>query len=156
MARPDSGVTDVSIVVGVDGSEGSKEALRWALAEARLRQTSVEAVYAWPIPSAVIGYGWAPAVDQETIDSLRQTAERMLDEIVDEVVGSSEDVEVRRYAIEGPAGAVLVEKAEAAEMLVVGSRGLGGFQELLLGSISHQCAHHATCPVVVIHQSKGD
>lgn len=144
----------MSIVVGVDGSEGSKVALRWALVEARLRQTSVEAVSAWSFPSARM-YAWAPPFDQETLDSFRAMAEQVLAETVSEVAGESAGVEIKRTAIEGSAGSVLVERAKGAELLVVGSRGLGGFKELLLGSIGHQCAHHAPCPVVIVPQPHG-
>ena len=144
----------MSIVVGVDGSEGSKTALRWALAEARLRQTSVEAVYAWSFPSAS-AYAWAPAFDQETLDSFRAMAKQVLDETVSEVAGEPAGVEIKRTAIEGAPGSVLVEKGKGAELLVVGSRGLGGFRELVLGSIGHQCAHHAPCPVVIVPQPRG-
>lgn len=141
----------MSILVGIDGSEGSKEALRWALAEARLRRTSIDAVYAWSIP---VGVTWAPAFDEQTLGVMREAAETTLSDALNEVVGDASNVEIHEHAIEGPPGAVLVEKAEGAELLVVGSRGLGGFKELLLGSVGHQCAQHAPCPVVIIHQPK--
>lgn len=146
----------MAIVVGIDGSEGSKNALRWALAEARLRGTTIDAVYAWSIPYLGAAYTWAPAYDDETLKSLRATGRQLLDTTVDHVAGASSKVEVRRRVIEGPPGAVLVEAAGDAEMLVVGSRGLGGFKELLLGSVGHQCAQHASCPVVIIHQPASD
>jgi len=146
----------MSIVVGVDGSEGSKAALRWALEEARLRRTPLELVYAWPIPQVALGYGFGPALDQEYIDSLRDAAARLLDEVLAEVSSAAEGVEVSRSAIEGSAAAVLVEKAEGAELLVVGSRGLGGFSELLLGSVGHQCVQHAPCPVVIVRHPRTD
>ena len=69
----------MAIVVGVDGSEGSKEALRWALGEARLRRTPLQVVYAWPFPYAAVGYGFAPGIDQEFLDSLRDAAGRGAD-----------------------------------------------------------------------------
>ena len=125
--------------------------MRWALAEARLRGTPIDAVYAWSIPYLGVAYTWAPAYDEATLEALRKTAEQVLDVTVNQVIEASNQVEVRRHAIEGPPGAVLVERAREAEMLVVGSRGLGGFKELLLGSVGHQCAQHARCPVVIIH-----
>jgi nucleotide-binding universal stress UspA family protein len=146
----------MAIVVGVDGSEGSKEALRWALTEARLRKTTIDAVYAWSIPYLGAAYAWAPAYDEEMIASLRSTAEQLLDASIDEAAADVDGIEIRRAVVEGPPGAVLVEKAAGAEMLVVGSRGLGGFKELLLGSIGHQCAQHARCPVVIVHQPRTD
>jgi nucleotide-binding universal stress UspA family protein len=137
----------VSIVVGIDGSEESKQALRWALAEARLRGTSIDAVYAWSIP---VGVTWAPAFDEQTLGLMRGAAETTLADTVNEVVNDASDIEIQKHAIEGPPGAMLVAKAEGAELLVVGSRGLGGFKELLLGSVGHQCAQHAPCPVVIV------
>jgi nucleotide-binding universal stress UspA family protein len=139
------------IVVGVDGSEASKDALRWALEEARLRQSSLRAVYAWLYPQ-IGGRGYIPS---ELLDPelLRQTAQERLDELVAEVAGESPDVELERVASEGPAAQVLVEAAEEAELLVVGSRGHGGFTGLLLGSVSQQCAHHAPCPVVIVRDA---
>ena len=140
----------MTIVVGIDGSEDSREALRWTLVEAKLRGTAVDAVYVWSLPYLGVAYAWAPALDQGTIDALRDTAQTVLDRTVDSVVGVADDVDVRRHVVEGSPAAVLVERASDAELLVVGSRGLGGFRELLLGSVGHQCAQHARCPVVVI------
>jgi nucleotide-binding universal stress UspA family protein len=136
------------IVVGVDGSEASKDALRWALEEARLRQSSLRAVYAWLYPQ-IGGRGYIPS---ELLDPelLRKTAQERLDALVGEVAGESPGVELERVVDEGPAARVLVEAAEEAELLVVGSRGHGGFAGLLLGSVSQQCAHHAPCPVVIV------
>jgi nucleotide-binding universal stress UspA family protein len=136
------------IVVGVDGSDPSKEALRWALEEARLRRSSLRAVNAWLYPQ-IGGRGYIPS---ELLDPelLRKTAQERLDGLVDEVVGESPGVELERVVREGPAAQVLVEAAEQAELLVVGSRGHGGFAGLLLGSVSQQCAHHAPCPVVIV------
>jgi nucleotide-binding universal stress UspA family protein len=136
------------IVVGVDGSEASKEALRWALEEARLRRSRLRAVYAWVYPQ-IGGRGYIPS---ELLDPelLRQTAQERLDALVVEVAGESPGVELERGVHEGPAAQVLVEAAQGAALLVVGSRGHGGFAGLLLGSVSQQCAHHAPCPVVIV------
>jgi nucleotide-binding universal stress UspA family protein len=136
------------IVVGVDGSEASKEALSWALVEARLRQSSLRVVYAWLFPQ-IGGRGYlAPELLDPEL--LRQTAQERLDGFVAEVAGESPDIELECIAPEGPAAKVLVEAADDAELLVVGSRGHGGFAGLLLGSVSQQCAHHAPCPVVIV------
>ena len=142
----------MAIVVGVDGSEESRAALLWALDEARLRRTTLEAVYAWPFPRGVAGFGWTPTLDEDAVDEARRTAEEALDAIVRDVAVGEDDVAIQQFAIEGSPGPVLLDKAEGAEMLVVGSRGLGGFRELLLGSISHQCAQHAACPVVIVRR----
>ena len=136
------------IVVGVDGSEASKDALRWALEEARLRRSPLLAVYAWLFPQ-IGGRGYIPS---ELLDPelLRATAQEQLDGFVADLAGESDGVEIEHVVRQGPAAQVLVEAAEEAELLVVGSRGRGGFAGLLLGSVSQQCAHHAACPVVIV------
>ena len=138
------------IVVGVDGSPESKEALRWALEEARLRAANVRAVYAWRDPY-VLAPGFGLPEDFE-FDALRERAVETLDAVIAEVVGTASDVRVDGVVAEGPAGSVLVQAAEGAEMLVVGSRGHGGFVGLLLGSVSQQCVTHAPCPVLVVRR----
>jgi nucleotide-binding universal stress UspA family protein len=137
------------IVVGIDGSEASKEALAWALEEAGLRRSTLRVVYAWRSP-LVGGRSYIPPelFDPEV---LRRSAQELLDGFVAEVTGgTSPDVELELVPLEGPAALVLVEGAEGAELLVVGSRGRGGFAGLLLGSVSQQCAQHARCPVVIV------
>jgi len=133
------------IVVGVDGSEPSKAALRWAIEEARLRGAPVLAVHAWLMQFGA-GPGFVvPAVEPNDV---QREAESMLDAAIAEV--GTEGLDVDRVAVEGVAARVLIEAAEGADLLVVGSRGHGGFAGLLLGSVSQQCAHHAPCPVVVV------
>jgi nucleotide-binding universal stress UspA family protein len=134
------------IVVGVDGSEESKAALRWAVGEARLRGASVRAVYAWSLPYVAAAPGLV--VPQGDVADFRRDGEEMLDALVAEVGNAGVDVE--RVAVEGGPAHVLVEAAEGADLLVVGSRGHGGFAGLLLGSVSQQVAHHAPCPVVIV------
>lgn len=137
-----------NIVVGVDGSEHSKHALRWALEEARLRSASLRAVHAWLMPPYNgYGFGVTPMIEPGV---LSEAAGELLDKAVDEVVGKATDVQVERKVVEGLAAQTLVEESEGADLLVVGSRGHGGFAGLLLGSVSQQCAHHAPCPVVIV------
>jgi nucleotide-binding universal stress UspA family protein len=136
------------IVVGVDGSAESREALRWALAEARLRNATVRAVHAWRDPY-LLTPGYGPPEDFE-VGALRNEAEKFLSSTVAEVTGDKRDVDVEEVIAEGPAGSVLVEAAQGADLLVVGSRGHGGFVGLMLGSVSQQCAHHAPCPVLIV------
>jgi nucleotide-binding universal stress UspA family protein len=135
------------IVVGVDGSPESKEALRWALEEARLRAATVRAVYAWRDPYT-LAPGFGLPEDFE-FDALRERAVETLDAVIAEVDGTS-DVLVDGVVAEGAAASVLVDAAEGADLLVVGSRGHGGFVGLLLGSVSQQCVQHAPCPVLVV------
>ncbi|MGW0085322.1 universal stress protein [Streptomyces sp. NPDC003393] len=133
------------VVVGVDGSPASHAALRWAVRYAELIDGDVVAVAAWEVPWA---YGWAgPAVDP-TFD--RTMAEQSLVNQVDQVVGDSGAARVRKRLIKGNPVEVLLSEAEGAKALVVGSRGMGGFRRTLLGSVSQQCAMHATCPVVIV------
>lgn len=133
------------IVVGVDGSERSHDALRWAVDEARRRQAAVEAVFAWtfpyvvPVPGHLSDAKW-----------LGQNADEYLEALLRDKLGEQPDVEVLRRVAEGPAARVLLEAAQGADMLVVGSRGRGGFAGLMLGSVSDQCAQHAPCLVVVV------
>jgi nucleotide-binding universal stress UspA family protein len=143
------------IVVGVDGSDASKEALRWALDEAKLRGATVVAVNAWQVPLLPIDVGPppVPALDAvELLPEVERSAQRLVESVVEEVAGGA-DVDVEPVAAEGPAVTVLIEAARDAELLVVGSRGRGGFLGLLLGSVSLQVAQHAPCPVVIDRQA---
>jgi nucleotide-binding universal stress UspA family protein len=142
------------IVVGVDGSEESKNALRWALEEARLRSAEIVAVHAWEAPPAMPEPGPAPGFDLVAIlPEVEEAGERLVRAVVEEVVGDDSNVTVEPVAIVGPPASVLVDAARDADMLVVGSRGHGGFTALLLGSVSQQLAHHAPCPLV-IHRTR--
>jgi nucleotide-binding universal stress UspA family protein len=139
------------IVVGVDHSEGAKAALRFALDEAELRRTSLRLVHAWELSYVAASFvpGAYPASGEE-IDDLRAAAQESLEATLRDVSPSSSQVDVELHAVEGAAAEVLVDESQVAELLVVGSRGLGGFSGLLLGSVSQQCAHHAACPVVIV------
>jgi nucleotide-binding universal stress UspA family protein len=141
---------DRRIVVGVDSSHGSKVALRWALNQARLTGASVEVVTAWQHP-AMYGYSYGAMAVPSADDGMAAMAEKALAETVADVVGTQDKpVDVRTTVDEGPAAHVLLTAAAGAELLVVGSRGHGGFAGMLLGSVSQHCAHHAPCPVIVI------
>jgi nucleotide-binding universal stress UspA family protein len=144
------------IVVGVDHSAGAKEALRFALEEAQLRQATLHAVHAWQFAyiRAAGMEGALPAVGGELHD-FRDAAAAALDATLLEAIPEEGEVEVERRVVEGAPAAVLVEESRGADLLVVGSRGHGGFARLLLGSVSQQCAHHAECPVVIV-RSKAD
>ncbi len=137
-----------TIVVGVDGSDGAVEALRFALEEARLHGTAVKAVNAWHIPPAAYGAGWAPAVMD--FEGYQKLAKSGLDKSLEEAGAAESGIEVSTVVEEGSPAHVLCREAQGAELLVVGSRGLGGFRGLMLGSVSQQCAHHAPCPVVIV------
>ncbi|MFJ7244053.1 universal stress protein [Kitasatospora sp. NPDC098652] len=132
------------IVVGIDGSEPSKSALRWAVGQAVLTGASVHAVAAWEYPSL---YGWfTPMVDE----GFEQAARRTLTAEVNEVIGAERPVEIRESLVLGHAAEVLLEAAEGADLLVLGSSGRGAFARTLLGSVSTRCAVHGACPVVIV------
>jgi nucleotide-binding universal stress UspA family protein len=137
-----------TIVVGIDGSEGSIEALRFALDEARLRDARVRAIMAWELPVSAVAptASWTPPSPDWT--AFKEEAELRLKEALARV--DSEGVEVVPEVIEAPAAQVLLEAGKDADMVVVGSRGRGGFLSLLLGSVSSQVVHHASCPVAVV------
>jgi nucleotide-binding universal stress UspA family protein len=150
------------IVVGVDGSAGSDKALRWALAEAKLRGVSVRALTVYeppPLPAAAPLAGgagaFAPTVLEEDVERLRSAsaaaAERALDDALERMgEEATADIEITPDAVEGSPAETLIDAGRGAELLVLGSRGRGGFVGLLLGSVSQQCAQHPPCPVVIL------
>jgi len=145
-----------TIVVGVDGSPGAHEALRWALTEARLRGAALRVVHAWMVPFIeAIPEPWVLGINppgppiEKVHETLRQEAEKVLESSARDAVEAG-DVEVEVELVEGRAAQKLLEVARPADLLVVGTRGRGGFAGLLLGSVSQQCAHHAPCPLVIV------
>jgi nucleotide-binding universal stress UspA family protein len=137
-----------TIVVGVDGSHGATDALKFAIEEARVRGAGLKAVAVWQMPTAVYGSGMMPVL----VDSAdqKQIAQDALDKRLEEVDAAAAGVSVTPVVREGQPAEVLVAEAHDADLLVVGTRGRGGFKGLLLGSVSQQCAHHATCPVAIV------
>jgi nucleotide-binding universal stress UspA family protein len=137
-----------TIVVGVDGSEGASAALRFALEEAKLRGSSLKVVSAWHIPAGAYESGYvAVPVDGSDFEAFARAG---LEKSLADADAGSSGVEISQVVREGQAADVLVEESREAELLVVGSRGLGGFRGLLLGSVGLQSAHYAGCPVVII------
>lgn len=135
------------ILVGIDGSEGSKAALRWAIEEAKVHGATVEALHAWSyLDQPALAGGFEPRYSEDDArEALRRT--------VTEVAGDQQEVPIEQTTIcELPARA-LVEASSRADLVVVGARGLGGFRELLLGSVSHQVANHVACPIAIIRQA---
>jgi nucleotide-binding universal stress UspA family protein len=137
------------VVVGVDGSEPSKNALLWGLFIARATHTHVEAVIAWH-PFVAMGWQGMGGSVVGNFDP-QSTARQVLDATVDSVFGTGRPADLKLTVTEGVPAAVLLKASAGARMLVVGSRGHGGFAGLLLGSVSGASAEHATCPVLVIH-----
>jgi nucleotide-binding universal stress UspA family protein len=164
-----------SVVVGVDGSEHSVAALRLALLEARCRSSDLHVVYVYePVrgshaaaaASAVVGEAWSGRdTAAEVLESAhrrdaneRAESQRHAEGWLRQFVHGHDldlagvDLQLSAVEAEHPAGA-LVRLARTADLLVVGSRGLGGFAGVLLGSISQHCVRHATCPVLVVRSS---
>jgi nucleotide-binding universal stress UspA family protein len=135
------------VVVGVDGSESAATALRWAVAEATARGAELEVVHAWHLPYAG-GYPYTTAVFDPTM--FEEAAKETVREALGGVDLSGLAHPVRTVLVNEGASPALLETAKGADLVVTGSRGLGGFRGLLLGSVSHQVAHHATCPVVIV------
>lgn len=133
------------IVVGMDGSASSKEALVWAVDEAERRGDVIEVVLVWDNPYRDM---WLPSIapGQNPLAHFRVA----LDRTVSAVLGEHPVVKVETAVVEGHAAQVLVDRARGADLLVVGSRGHGAFSAAFLGSVSFNCAAHSPCPVVVV------
>jgi nucleotide-binding universal stress UspA family protein len=146
------------IVVGVDGSPSSISALRRGARIAAALELPLEAVTAWYYPELFGGYRGGYMGEGFIPDSadLIAGAQAMLDEAVQAVFGDQPPTGFHGSVLEGRAAQTLIEESKGAEMLIVGSRGHGGFTGLLLGSVSQACVEHATCPVLVLHGSESE
>jgi nucleotide-binding universal stress UspA family protein len=145
------------IIVGVDGSEESRAALRWSAEEADLRDAELEAVYAW-VPSRGVAVSptlqvAAPVVVGDPSTQVGH-AEKVLEQTVTEVFEGQPPARLKWSVVEGNAAGVLIGQSIDADLLVVGSRGHGGFSGLLAGSVAEQCARYARCSVVVVRPQK--
>lgn len=132
------------VVVGVDGSDASIEAVRWACEQARLTGSIVEVVTAWQWPMS-----WGPAVPLPSDYDPAADATSMVDQLIAPLAREFPTVTIRSRAVEGHAAAVLIEASHHADLLVVSSRGHGEFSGMLIGSVSQHCVSHAACPVLV-------
>ena len=134
------------IVVGVDDSARAKAALRFALEEARFRQARLRAVH------AIGSFGSHRPLEWDDVRAVRRAAQELLENVTCEVAGEFDEVEIERRVVDGTPASGLVDESRGADLLVVGSRGHGGFPGLRLGAVSQQCAQHAACPVVIVHK----
>jgi nucleotide-binding universal stress UspA family protein len=145
------------IVVGVDDSEQAAAALRWALAEGVLRQATVEVVHSWSPPLSALPFGATLQLraNEGEIDAAARTS---VDGLVDAALAEMDDQppEVLRTILPGAPALTLVEVAESADLLVVGSHGRTGLSRLVLGSVAMACVQHAPCPVVVLRTPPED
>ena len=134
------------VVVGIDGSENARRALRWAIDEAKVRKAELEVVAAWQWLSA--GFVPPPAAAPDPV-TYEEAAAQLLEEAL-----AAEDttgiVALRRLPMHGSAAATLLQRSLDADLLVVGSHGRGTFERALLGSVATQVSHHASCPLVVV------
>jgi nucleotide-binding universal stress UspA family protein len=144
--RPEGGV-----VVGDDGSEGAARAVRYALEEARRRGVTLHVLRAWSIMSTSrptdVPPGFAASLAEYEAAALAEESAR-----IDHLLGEHVDVPVEVHCVHSPAAQALIAASETADVIVVGSRGLGGFRSLVLGSVAEQCIRHASGPVVVVRQ----
>jgi nucleotide-binding universal stress UspA family protein len=150
------GVFVAGVVVGVDGSDASKVALRWAARAAADLDEPLTVVQAWSYPT-LTGMPWSkgtlPAAEEVDADT-----DAALAELVTEELGDEPDTLVHRRVVRGPGAAALLKVVDEIRprLLAVGTRGLGGFRGLILGSVSRQCVEYATCPVAVIDPGRGE
>jgi nucleotide-binding universal stress UspA family protein len=144
---PEESPTPHRIVVGVDGSPSSLDALSWAARQAHLTESSLEIMMTWEWPSS---YGWAAPIPDDF--DPEEDVRRSLEAAVASVRTAYPDLGIDPRVVSGHPAPILVEASKGAELLVVGSRGHGEFVGMLLGSVSEYCATNAHCPVLV-HRS---
>jgi nucleotide-binding universal stress UspA family protein len=137
------------IIVGVDGSGHSQRALEWAMKEAAVRHSPLSVVTVHQLVRGYSGYGVAYANDAELTEQAGKAATEEADKVAAEL-GDLRPESVTVQAISGVPAEVLLDVTKDADMIVLGSRGAGGFAQLMLGSVSAQVAHHAHCPVVIV------
>jgi nucleotide-binding universal stress UspA family protein len=138
------------IVVGVDGSDSSRAALHWAYDEAAHHGASLTAVSTWHPPSLPMSppYGAMPPEGYES--EPERAARQTLEQLTGDLEPREPAVDVRISISKGSPAKVLIDMSQGADLLVVGSRGHGGFAGMLLGSVSNHVVAHAACPVVVL------
>ena len=136
------------IVVGVDGSDASRDAVRWAARQAELTGAALRAVASWRWPKHLTRV--PPGVD------LHADTTQTLDEVLGEALADHHDLQVSRHVVEGPAGPALLSQARGASLLVVGARGRAAFPGMLLGSVAEYCVRNGPCPVVVVRTPDQD
>ena len=137
------------VVVGVDGSESSAAALKWAARYARATGATIRAVLAWHYPSAagVPPVGVTPPSVEAEVEKTRMD---LIDKAVTGALGTEPPVTIERKSAYGHPAQVLIDESADADLLVVGNRGYGGFTGMMLGSVSTHCVTHAHCPVTVV------
>jgi len=138
------------IIVGIDGSSHSRRALEWAIDEAAIRHVPLTVL---TVQQAITGYWGAPVVypgDADLTEHARKVAQDEIDIALGKLAADSRPPEVSVLAVAGLPAEEILGVAKDADMIVLGTRGAGGFKKLLMGSVSVAVTHHARCPVVVI------
>lgn len=138
------------ILVGVDGSPGSLHALRWAVNQARKTDATIDAVIVWESPYATGEGLYTPMEEKRFADAAR----KRLAEAVERVTHDQSSGDVHLIVLRGDPAQILCSWSAEAELLVLGTRGIGGFAGLLLGSVSAKCAQHSRCPVVIVPKDR--
>ena len=141
----------VGIVVGVDGSDPSKLAVQWAAQEAHVRKLPILLAAAYVVPQFLYAEGMVPST--AVFDELEGQAQTFVDEAVNEIRKVDADIDIMQEIHEGNPITMLLELSKKAEMVVIGSRGLGGFAGALLGSVSSSLVHHAHGTVVIVREN---
>ncbi|MGA7836079.1 MAG: universal stress protein [Acidimicrobiales bacterium] len=136
------------IVVGVDGSPTSSNALEFAIEEAQLRHAELHVTYAYPVIDRPV----TGSTGKDYYDQVEAEAKEFMEQMM-KSAPSTDGLSVRWLGVPGNPAEVLIEASREATILVVGSRGVGGFMGLLMGSVSTQCVHHSHCPVLVVRES---
>jgi nucleotide-binding universal stress UspA family protein len=142
------------IAVGIDGSHNASHALEWAMTEAGIRKAPLTVITVNSVPASY--WSGAPVElpgDQDRVAEIRKTAEAAVEEIAARL-GADQPESVTVAAISGFPAQTLIDVSKGSDLLVVGTRGGGGFAPLVLGSVSNQVVHHAHCPVVVVPSGK--
>jgi nucleotide-binding universal stress UspA family protein len=141
-----------TVVVGVDGSPESERALAWAARYARAVGARVQAVLAWHYPSVAGGAppGLAPA---SVTSEVEQSRYEILDKAIAAACGDNPGLQIERRLVYGHPAQALIDESKAADLLVVGHRGHGGFKGMMLGSVSTHCVSHASCSVAVVRHT---
>ncbi len=141
------------ILVGIDGSRHSERALDWALREAALRQTPIKVLSVHPVMASYLGQAIAYPEDAKVVERSRAAAQEAVDKALARIGGPRPD-SIAVEAVSGIPAEALLDAAADAEMIVIGSRGAGGFERLTMGSVGDQVARHAHCPVVIIPRER--
>jgi nucleotide-binding universal stress UspA family protein len=139
--------TNPRIVVGVDGSPLSMNALEFAVEETQLRQGHLHVTYAYPVIERPV----SGSTGKDYYEQVEADARTFMEGLMS-TAPSTEGLEVEWLAVPGNPAEVLIEASIGSALLVVGSRGVGGFKGLMMGSVSTQCVHHSHCPVLVVRE----